>query len=181
MLLPDLLLHARLLLFLCLCTQDRCLFLCLCIEDCRLFLSFCYKDCCDLLLTFCSEEWLHVVHALPSSVFPSHPELPAGGMIFFNSTRFTLIPHGSVATSREARILVLIVSLDVSVSSKFQITDDITKCGCCQIFNCHDRILYTVCKQLRVCNLEKYNGINPHGYIIFCNNRLWCKINYLLF
>ena len=32
-------------------------------------------------------------------------------------TRFTLIPHGSVATSREARILVLIVSRDVSVSS----------------------------------------------------------------
>ena len=32
--------------------------------------------------------------------------------MFFNSTRFTLIPHGSVATSRDARIFVLIVSLD---------------------------------------------------------------------
>ncbi len=41
--------------------------------------------------------------------------MAAGGMMFFNSTRFTLIPHGSVATSREARILVLIVSLEVRV------------------------------------------------------------------
>ena len=37
--------------------------------------------------------------------------------MFFNSTRFTLIPHGSVATSRDARIFVLIVSLDVNVWS----------------------------------------------------------------
>ena len=37
--------------------------------------------------------------------------------MFFSSTRLTLIPHGSVASSREALILVLIVSRDVSVSS----------------------------------------------------------------
>ena len=37
--------------------------------------------------------------------------------MFLSSTRFTLIPHGSVATSREALIFVLIVSLDVSVWS----------------------------------------------------------------
>ena len=43
--------------------------------------------------------------------------IAAGGMIFFSSTRLTLIPHGSVATSRDARIFVLIVSLDVSVWS----------------------------------------------------------------
>ena len=43
--------------------------------------------------------------------------IAAGGMIFLSSTRFTLIPHGSVATSREARILVLITSREVKVSS----------------------------------------------------------------
>ena len=40
-----------------------------------------------------------------------------GGIMFFNSTRLTLIPHSSVAMSRIVRILVLMVSLDVSVSS----------------------------------------------------------------
>jgi len=40
-----------------------------------------------------------------------------GGMIFFSSTRFTLIPHSSVAISRIVRILELIVSREVSVSS----------------------------------------------------------------
>ena len=37
--------------------------------------------------------------------------------MFFNSTRLTLIPHGSVATSSVALIFVLIVSRDVRVSS----------------------------------------------------------------
>ena len=37
--------------------------------------------------------------------------------MFFSSTRLTLIPHGSVAISREDLIFVLMVSLDVSVSS----------------------------------------------------------------
>ena len=43
--------------------------------------------------------------------------MAAGGMIFFSSTRFTLIPQGSVAISNAARILVLMISLEVSVSS----------------------------------------------------------------
>ena len=43
--------------------------------------------------------------------------ISAGGMMFFNSTRFTLMPQGSVASSSEARIFVLIVSLEVSVWS----------------------------------------------------------------
>jgi len=37
--------------------------------------------------------------------------------MFLSSTRFTLIPQGSVATSRAARILVLMVSLEVRVWS----------------------------------------------------------------
>ena len=37
--------------------------------------------------------------------------------MFLSSTRFTLMPQGSVATSSVALICVLIVSLDVSVSS----------------------------------------------------------------
>ena len=41
-----------------------------------------------------------------------------GGRMFFTSTRLTLMPHGSVASSRIALILVLITSLDVKVSSK---------------------------------------------------------------
>ena len=35
--------------------------------------------------------------------------------------------------------------------------------------------------QLRICDLEKYNRINLHGDIIFCDNRLRCEIHYLLF
>ena len=37
--------------------------------------------------------------------------------MFFNSTLFIFIPHGSVASSRIALISVLIVSLEVSVAS----------------------------------------------------------------
>ena len=37
--------------------------------------------------------------------------------MFLSSTRFTLMPHGSVAISSAARIFVLIVSLDVRVWS----------------------------------------------------------------
>ena len=38
--------------------------------------------------------------------------------MFFNSTRFTLIPQGSVATSKRERIWVLISSREVKVVSK---------------------------------------------------------------
>ena len=37
--------------------------------------------------------------------------------MFLSSTRLTLMPHGSVASSKDARILALIVSLDVRVWS----------------------------------------------------------------
>ena len=37
--------------------------------------------------------------------------------MFLSSTRFTFIPHGSVARSSEARIFVFIVSREVKVSS----------------------------------------------------------------
>ena len=40
-----------------------------------------------------------------------------GGIIFFSSTRLTLMPHGSVASSSVERILALMISRDVSVSS----------------------------------------------------------------
>ena len=43
--------------------------------------------------------------------------IAVGGMMFFSSTRFTLMPHESVARSSSARIFVLIVSRDVSVWS----------------------------------------------------------------
>ena len=43
--------------------------------------------------------------------------MAAGGIMFFSSTRFTLIPHGSVAISSAACIFVLMISRDVSVSS----------------------------------------------------------------
>ena len=38
--------------------------------------------------------------------------------MFFNSTRLTLIPQGSVATSKRERIWVLISSREVKVVSK---------------------------------------------------------------
>ena len=37
--------------------------------------------------------------------------------MFFTSTRFTLMPHASVASSRMERILALMVSRDTSVVS----------------------------------------------------------------
>ena len=39
--------------------------------------------------------------------------------MFFNSTRFTLIPQGSVASSKITRILVLMVSREVRVLSSY--------------------------------------------------------------
>ena len=41
-----------------------------------------------------------------------------GGVMFFTSTRFTLMPHASVASSRIALICALIVSRDTSVVSR---------------------------------------------------------------
>ena len=43
--------------------------------------------------------------------------MAAGGVMFFTSTRFTLMPHASVASSRMERILALMVSRDTSVVS----------------------------------------------------------------
>ena len=43
--------------------------------------------------------------------------ISSGGKILLSSTRFTLIPQGSVASSSSALIAVLIVSLDVRVWS----------------------------------------------------------------
>ena len=43
--------------------------------------------------------------------------MSCGGRMFFSSTRLTLMPQGSVASSRMARILVLMTSRDVSVWS----------------------------------------------------------------
>ena len=43
--------------------------------------------------------------------------IAAGGSIFLSSTLVTLMPHGSVAISRDSCIFALIVSLEVSVSS----------------------------------------------------------------
>ena len=43
--------------------------------------------------------------------------MSGGGIMFFNSTRFTLIPQGSVAMSSVERILVLMISREVKVSS----------------------------------------------------------------
>ena len=37
--------------------------------------------------------------------------------MFFSSTRLTLMPQGSVASSKMERILVLIISRDVNVAS----------------------------------------------------------------
>ena len=43
--------------------------------------------------------------------------ISAGGIILFSSTLFTLIPHGSVASSSSTLIFVFITSLEVSVWS----------------------------------------------------------------
>ena len=43
--------------------------------------------------------------------------MSCGGRMFLSSTRLTLMPQGSVASSRMARILVLMTSREVSVSS----------------------------------------------------------------
>ena len=53
--------------------------------------------------------------------------------------------------------------------------------GCRQIFNCHDRIFHTVRIQFRICDLEKYNCIYLHSYVILCNNRLRIEINNVFF
>ena len=64
---------------------------------------------------------------------------------------------------------------------QFHITDDITKCCSRKILDSHDRILNAICIKLRICDLEKYNGIDLHGYVIFRDHRLRWKIHNLLF
>ena len=49
--------------------------------------------------------------------FSMASRMAAGGVMFLSSTRVTLMPQGSVAISRDARILVLMVSREVRVSS----------------------------------------------------------------
>ena len=49
--------------------------------------------------------------------FSMASRMAVGGVMFLSSTRVTLIPQGSVATSREDRILVLMISREVRVSS----------------------------------------------------------------
>ena len=44
--------------------------------------------------------------------------MAAGGVMFFTSTRFTLMPQASVASSRMERICALMVSREVSVVSR---------------------------------------------------------------
>ena len=62
---------------------------------------------------------------------------------------------------------------------KFQFTDNVSqRCGC-QIFNGHNRILNTVAVKLRICDLIKYDRIDPHCNIILCDYRLRCKIHNL--
>ena len=70
---------------------------------------------------------------------------------------------------------------------QFQITNNISKSRGCKIFNGHDRRLDSISEKLWICNLEKYNGIDLHSYIILCdlngngicvflNNKLLCNI-----
>ena len=64
--------------------------------------------------------------------------------MFFNSTRLTLIPHGSVASSRVARIFVFDRFSGCQCLVEFQITDDVSKCCSRQVFDRHDWILDSV-------------------------------------
>ena len=49
--------------------------------------------------------------------------------MFFSSTRLTLMPQGSVASSKMARILVLITSRLVRGLVQLQVADDVTQGG----------------------------------------------------
>ena len=64
---------------------------------------------------------------------------------------------------------------------QLQLTDDVSQGGRRQIFNCGNRTLHAVGKQLGVGNLIKDNAVNLHGDVVASDNRLWFKIDYLLF
>ena len=169
---------------------DHTLFLCLCFEDCSLFLSFCIQNC-GFFFTFCNKDRRFLLTFCTKDSFSSF------------TLCFHLFFHGFLNSSRRNDVFEFYpvdfdspwicgniqrcthFCVDYFTGSqcfiKFHITNDISQCCRRQIFDCHDRVLNSVCKKLRICDLEKYNRIDLHGYVIFCDNRLWWEVHYLLF
>ena len=147
------------------------------VQECRFLAAFCLKDHC-LFLTFCGKN---------------------------RGTLFTLclhlLFHGFTDRCRRLNVLQLNTGnldapgircgidrcqhagIDCLTGGqgcvKFHVTDDVTQCCGGEIFHCHDRIFNAVCIQFRIKDQEVHNGVNHHRDVIFCNNRLRCKVRHL--
>ena len=86
---------------------------------CRIMDSFCPSA--TRIADFFSPSAFRMDSRLSRSAFICFSiasRIALGGVMFLSSTRVTLIPQGSVATSSEERIFALMISRDVRVSSR---------------------------------------------------------------
>ena len=87
-------------------------------------------------------------------------------MMFFTSTRFTLMPHLSVASSRMAVILALMTSRLVRVWSS-SISPMILRSVVAVRFSmAASGPLHTIGKQLGVRDLEEHHSVYLHGDVV---------------
>ena len=63
---------------------------------------------------------------------------------------------------------------------EFKFADNVTQSGCGKIFKCVDGVNHAVCKQFCIKNTEENNGVNLHGNVVLCDNRLRRRVDYLL-
>ena len=155
-------------LLLSLSIQDSGLFFTLCNKDGGTFLSFCFQNGFSSL-TLSLHLFLHGIldgcrRNDVLNLYTVHLDYPWICSFIKGSS------HPGVDDFTGCQCLI-----------QFHITDDITKCCSRKILDSHDRILNAICIKLRICDLEKYNGIDLHGYVIFRDHRLRWKIHNLLF
>ena len=103
-----------------------------------------------------------------------------GGRMFFSSTRLTLMPQGSVASSRMARILALMVSRLVRRLVQLQLTDDVAQGGGGEVLNGAHGILHAIGVELGVGDLKIDDGVDLHGNIVLGDDGLGVEIRHLL-
>src|SRR5699024_7617081 len=105
--------------------------------------------------------------------------MSCGGRMFFTSTRFTLMPQGSVTSSRMERIRVLITSREVRVWSSSRSPMMFRRVVAVGLHGGHG-LLHAVAVQLGVGNLEVHHRVNLHGDVILGDYRLGGIVQHLL-
>jgi len=100
--------------------------------------------------------------------------------MFLSSTRLTLMPQGSVASSRIERIRVFIMSRLVRHWSSSSAPMIFLKVVAERFSIATEGFFYAIGKELRIGNLIIDNRIYLHGDVVFCDNGLGQEVGDLL-